>query len=61
MVAVQIAVSMTVLVGAVALTVDGGLLLAERRHAQVAADAAASGASVVGAGAFLARLDDAGC
>lgn len=44
--AVQIVLCLTVLVGIAALTVDGGMLMAERRHAQASADAAAlAGAS----------------
>lgn len=39
-VAVVAAVSLPVLVGVMALAIDGGLLMAERRRAQVAADAA---------------------
>jgi hypothetical protein len=41
MVAVQVVVSITALVGVAAIVLDGGLLLTERRHAQAAADAAA--------------------
>lgn len=41
MVAVQVAVTMTALVGVLALVLDSGMLLLERRHAQSAADAAA--------------------
>src|SRR6266446_2256332 len=41
MVAVQVALSLTVLLGVAAIAVDGGLLLAERRHAQGIADAVA--------------------
>ncbi len=45
MVTAQIALSMGVLMGMLALLVDGGLLLAERRHAQATADAAALAAA----------------
>src|SRR5262249_5369888 len=45
MIAVQVAVTLTALTGAVALVVDGGILLAERRHAQTTADAAALAAA----------------
>jgi Putative Flp pilus-assembly TadE/G-like len=46
MVAAQVALSLTALIGVMALLVDGGLLLSERRHAQATADAAAlAGAS----------------
>ena len=41
MVAVQVALCLTLLLGMAALTIDGGMLVAERRHAQAAADAAA--------------------
>ena len=41
MVAVQVALSLTALTGIVAIAADGGILLAERRHAQATADAAA--------------------
>jgi hypothetical protein len=46
MVAAQVAVSLTVLLGVAAIAVDGGLLLAERRHAQAVADAAALAGAV---------------
>jgi hypothetical protein len=46
MVAVQVALCLTALMGVAALAVDGGLLVAERRHAQAAADAAAMAAAV---------------
>jgi Flp pilus assembly protein TadG len=45
MVTVQIVVSMTVLMAMLALLVDGGLLIVERRHAQATADAAALAAA----------------
>jgi Flp pilus assembly protein TadG len=45
MVAVQVAISLTALLGAVAIVADGGILLAERRHAQATADAAALAAA----------------
>src|SRR5262245_35840366 len=45
MVAAQVALIMTVLIGMAAIVLDGGLLLAERRHAQAAADAAALAAA----------------
>jgi Flp pilus assembly protein TadG len=45
MVTAQIALSMGVLMGMLALLVDGGLMLAERRHAQATADAAALAAA----------------
>jgi hypothetical protein len=45
MVAVQVALSLTALTAAVALVADGGILLAERRHAQAVADAAALAAA----------------
>ncbi len=45
MVAVQVALSMTALMAVLALGVDGGLLFAERRHAQATADAAALAAA----------------
>jgi hypothetical protein len=41
MVTAQIALSMAVLLGVLALVTDGGILLVERRHAQATADAAA--------------------
>ncbi len=44
-VAVFIALSLTVLVGILAITLDGGLMLTESRHAQVVADAAATAAA----------------
>src|SRR5438128_1249831 len=44
-VAVFIALSLTVLVGILAITLDGGLMLTESRHAQVVADAAALAAA----------------
>ena len=40
-VAVQVALTLTVLLGVLAIVVDGGLLLAQRRQQQAAADAAA--------------------
>jgi hypothetical protein len=45
MVAAQVAVCLTAVLGILALTLDGGLLLAERRHAQATADAAALAAA----------------
>ncbi len=45
MVAAQIAVSLTALMAMLAMVTDGGLLLAERRHAQATADAAALAAA----------------
>src|SRR5712692_2188230 len=45
MVAVYVALSMTVLLGISAIALDGGILLAERRHAQATADAAALAAA----------------
>jgi Flp pilus assembly protein TadG len=45
MVAVQVALTLTALTGVVAIAVDGGILLAERRHAQATADAAALAAA----------------
>ena len=45
MVMVQIALSLSVLMGMLALLVDGGLALVERRHAQATADAAALAAA----------------
>lgn len=57
MAAVQIVLCLTVLVGIAALTVDGGMLVAERRHAQATADAAAlAGASEL----FRKYASDAG-
>lgn len=44
-VAVLVAVSLVVLLGAVALAADGGMIVAERRHAQAVADAAARAAA----------------
>jgi uncharacterized membrane protein len=44
-VAVFIALCLTVLIGVLALTLDGGLMLAEGRHAQAVADAAALAAA----------------
>src|SRR5438067_824748 len=44
-VAVFVAACLTVLVGILAITLDGGLLLNESRHAQVVADAAALAAA----------------
>jgi hypothetical protein len=41
MVAVQVTLTLTALLSVTALAVDGGILLAERRHAQAVADAAA--------------------
>lgn len=46
MVAVQVTVCLTLLMGVAALMIDGGLLLAERRHAQATADAAALAGAV---------------
>ncbi len=46
MVAVQVALSLTALLGVAAIALDGGTLLAERRHAQAAADAAALAGAV---------------
>jgi hypothetical protein len=46
MVAAQVALSLTALLGVAALAVDGGLLLAERRRAQAVADAAALAGAV---------------
>jgi Flp pilus assembly protein TadG len=45
MIAVQVALSLTALTAIVAVAVDGGILLAERRHAQATADAAALAAA----------------
>jgi Flp pilus assembly protein TadG len=45
MVAVQVSLGLTALLGMMALLVDGGLLLCERRHAQATADAAALAAA----------------
>jgi Flp pilus assembly protein TadG len=45
MVAAQVAVCLTALMGMLALLVDGGILLSERRHAQGTADAAALAAA----------------
>jgi uncharacterized membrane protein len=45
MVAVQVALCMTAVLGVVALLVDGGLVFTERRHAQATADAAALAAA----------------
>jgi hypothetical protein len=45
MVAAQVAVGLTALLSMLALLVDGGLLLSERRHAQATADAAALAAA----------------
>ncbi len=45
MVAVQVALCLTALMGVLALLVDGGLLVSERRHAQATADAAALAAA----------------
>ena len=45
MVAVQVALTLTALMGIVAIATDGGILLAERRHAQATADAAALSAA----------------
>ena len=44
-VAVWVAVSLVVLLGVAAISLDGGVLLAERRHAQSTADAAALAAA----------------
>ncbi len=46
MVAVQVVLMLSMLVGVVALTVDGGMLISERRHVQAAADAAALAGAV---------------
>src|SRR4051794_12519123 len=46
MVAVQAAFAMMMLTGMAALAIDGGLLLAERRHARAVADAAAMAGAV---------------
>ena len=45
MVTAQVALSMGILMGMLALLVDGGLVLVERRHAQATADAAALAAA----------------
>jgi hypothetical protein len=45
MIAAQVAVSLSVLMSILAVLVDGGLLLVERRHAQATADAAALAAA----------------
>jgi hypothetical protein len=45
MVAILVALCLTALLGAVAIAVDGGVLMEERRHAQAAADAAALAAA----------------
>jgi hypothetical protein len=45
MVAVQVTLTLTALMGLLALLVDGGLLYSERRHAQATADAAALAAA----------------
>jgi Flp pilus assembly protein TadG len=45
MVAVYVALSMTAILGIMAIALDGGILLAERRHAQATADAAALAAA----------------
>jgi hypothetical protein len=45
MVAAQVAVTMTALMAVVALLVDGGMVLADRRHVQATADAAALAAA----------------
>src|SRR5947209_3815672 len=45
MIAVAVALCMVVLFGVVAIALDGGGLLAERRHAQATADAAALAAA----------------
>jgi uncharacterized membrane protein len=45
MVTAQIALSMGVLMGTLAVVFDGGLMLVERRHAQATADAAALAAA----------------
>ena len=42
---VQVTVFLTVLMGVLAVVLDGGMLLTERRHAQGAADAAALAAA----------------
>ena len=59
-VAVQVAICLTVLLGVAALAVDGGILMAERRHAQAAADAAALAAAVDLPHRFLAVHRDQG-
>lgn len=46
-VAVLVAVCLTVLVGVAAIAIDGGMLLSQRRHAQMTADAAAMAAACV--------------
>ena len=45
MITAQVAMSLTVLMGVLAVVLDGGLLLTERRHAQATADAAALAAA----------------
>ena len=45
MIAVQVALSLTALMGLVAIAADGGILLAQRRHAVTVADAAALAAA----------------
>jgi hypothetical protein len=45
LVAVYVALSLTVILGVTAIALDGGMLLAERRHAQATADAAALAAA----------------
>src|SRR5262249_18212732 len=46
-IAVLVAVCLTMMLSVVALSVDGGLLLTDRRHAQTTADAAAMAAATV--------------
>src|SRR5262245_3653248 len=46
-VALLVAICLTVLVGILAIAVDGGMLLSEQRHAQATADAAAMAAATV--------------
>src|SRR4051794_12024315 len=45
-IAAQVALSLTVVLGVAAIALDGGLMLAERTHAQATADAAALAAAV---------------
>src|SRR3954447_9749306 len=45
-IAAQVALSLTVVLGVAAVALDGGLMLAERTHAQATADAAALAAAV---------------
>src|SRR5207248_1938772 len=44
-VSILVAVSLTLMLGIVAIALDGGMLLSERRHAQAVADAAALAAA----------------